>query len=224
LTLDDLIEIAALPDAQLQGEDMAEGAKTCDGLAEWDLARNHVVLPNLRFLAQFTPAQRQEAMSETGLPFTRMSLAQQQAFLARALRGDGDGLQSLDELAGAALRVDYSQPGWYEWRPPTAQVLCWLVPGPGGESGGWIHRPRVRERTREAALAALRRVDPEIRAATRAAARRVDPRIENAFPDDEAQIAPTHLDLVTIYVPNTRRRRHPIIFMARDNYTSTIGW
>jgi RNA polymerase sigma-70 factor, ECF subfamily len=224
LTLDDLIEVAALPDAQLQGEDVAEGAKTCDALTEWDLARNHMVLPNLRFLAQFTPAQRQEAMSETGLPFTRMSLAQQQAFLARALRSDGEGLQSLEELAGATLRVDYWQPGWYEWRPPGPLVLRWLVPMPGGESGGWIHRPRVRERTREAALVALRRVDGEIRAAVRAAAIRADPRIESAFPDDEAQIAATNLDLVTIYVPNTPRRKHPIVFMLTDNYTDTTGW
>ena len=72
LTLEELVEIAQLPDAQLQGADMAEGARECYGLAEWDLIRNHLVLPNLRYLAGFTPGQRQEAMSPTGLLFSRI--------------------------------------------------------------------------------------------------------------------------------------------------------
>src|SRR5436305_6701909 len=110
---DGLIEIAGLSHAQLKAKDMAEGAKEVWGLAEWDLARNHKVLWNLRFLAQFTPDQRREAESPAGLPFTKMTLAQQQGFLARALPAQSAGLQSLAELAGAAVRVDYTQPGWY---------------------------------------------------------------------------------------------------------------
>jgi hypothetical protein len=76
LTLEELVEIAGLPDAPLKGEEMAEGARLCFGLAEWDLARNQWVLDNLRFLAQLTPAQRQEAMTTAGLPMIRMTLAQ----------------------------------------------------------------------------------------------------------------------------------------------------
>ena len=92
----------------------------------WDVARSKVQRPHLPGsrpraarprLATFTPAHRQEAMSPAGLPFTRMSLKQQQQFLMFSLPGDAEGLQSLDELAGATLRVDYQQPGWYEWRP-----------------------------------------------------------------------------------------------------------
>src|SRR5947199_408957 len=37
LTIDDLVEIAQLPDAQLDPGDMAEGARECWGLVEWDL-------------------------------------------------------------------------------------------------------------------------------------------------------------------------------------------
>src|SRR5207253_8578665 len=109
--------------------------------AEWDLARNHKVLWNLRFLAQFTPEQRREAESPTGLTFTKMTLAQQQGFLARALPAQSEGLQSLAELAGAAVRVDYTQPGWYEWRPPPTWWPQWVVPLAPGPSGKPALRP-----------------------------------------------------------------------------------
>jgi hypothetical protein len=181
------------------------------------VARNHMVLPNLRFLAQFTPEQRQEILSDRGLPFTRMSLAQQQGFLARALGSGGEGLQSFEDLAGATLRVDYWQPGWYEWRPPGPRHLRWLVPVNPGPDSHYVPRPRVRERAREAALAALRRVDPAIREAVRAAAVHDDPRIERDYPCEEAQIVPTNLDLVTIYIPSTSiPSKHGIQFFSID--------
>src|SRR5205823_4137931 len=58
LTLDELIEIAELSDAQLDGTEMAEGARECFGLKEWNLARDGFLRPHLRYLAQFTPEQR----------------------------------------------------------------------------------------------------------------------------------------------------------------------
>jgi hypothetical protein len=69
----------------LEAASMAEGIRECWGLPEWDLARSEFVLANLRFLAQLTPAERQEAHSTHGLLFTKMSLAQQQAFYSRRL-------------------------------------------------------------------------------------------------------------------------------------------
>src|SRR5262249_36724685 len=82
LTLDDLLEIAQLPDAQLDAADMAEGARQCFGLAEWGLACYKAQRPHLRYLSGFTPEQQQEAMSGAGLLFTRMTLGQQQQFIA----------------------------------------------------------------------------------------------------------------------------------------------
>jgi hypothetical protein len=78
LTLDDLVEIAQLPDVQLDAVDMAEGARKCWGLVEWDLARNKNLRPHLHYLAGFTVAERQMAMSPAGMPFVRMSPPQQQ--------------------------------------------------------------------------------------------------------------------------------------------------
>src|SRR5205807_2469821 len=89
--------------------------------------------PHLRYLAGFTPEQRREAMSPAGLAFTRMPLAQQQGFMANALIPEGPPLQSLDELEGAVLRVDYSLPGSFEWPVPrVGNFVQWVMPaGPG---------------------------------------------------------------------------------------------
>ena len=93
-------------------------------------------------------------MSPAGLAFTRMTLPQQQQFIALVF-GSRTGAQNggLEELARAALNVDYVPSGWFEWRPPTR---------PGGPPSRWPVRARVRERTREAVLQAARRIDPQV--------------------------------------------------------------
>src|SRR5207302_4100444 len=149
LPLDDLCEIAQLSDAQLDGADMAEGARNCFGLEEWDLARNGKLRPQLRYLAILTPEQRRLAMTAEGLPFTGMSLAQQQRFLSD---GVAQPLESLDELAGAVLRVEYTHPGEFQWLPPEA--LRWIMPVEPGPQGRRALMPPIRARTREAALEA----------------------------------------------------------------------
>jgi RNA polymerase sigma-70 factor (ECF subfamily) len=224
LTLDDLVEIGRLTDEQLMSSaEMAEGAKECFGLAEWDLvtSEGEEILRNLRFLAGFTPELRQEAMSPNGLLFAKMPLAQQQAYLARVFAREvwgTEGLQSLEDLNGASVRIDYSQPGWYEWQPPGPYWLRWVVPYAKGPQGKRAFQPRVRERTREAALAALRRVHPEIRAAVWQAAVRADPRLEGTSPPpDEEQIVPTKLDLATIYMPDTANKYHVLIYTKRSS-------
>jgi RNA polymerase sigma-70 factor (ECF subfamily) len=169
LTLDDLIEIAQLSDAQLDGENMAEGARELWGLAEWDIARGSNLRPHLRFLASLTLGQRQEAMSPSGLAFSRMSLAQQQQFIAVGIGKAAESLQSLQELSDAALHVDYTLPGWFQWHPPED------LSGPGWPP---LRPAPARERTREAALQPARRLDPQV---------------------TEAQITPTEQDLAVIY-------------------------
>jgi hypothetical protein len=193
LTLDNLIEIAQLSDAQLDAAKMAEGAKLCFGLSEWGVARGTAVRPHLRYLTSFTPDQRREAMSSAGLPFTRMSLAQQQQFIASAILGEP--LQSLEELAGAALRVDYTQPGWFRWAPGGPTYRGWVMLTEPGREGRRTFRPLVRERTREAALQAVRRIDPQA---------------------DPAQIVPSGLDLAIVYLPGTSNRR-PIHALWEDS-------
>jgi hypothetical protein len=215
LSLDDLCEIAGLTDAQLDAQEMAEGARELWGLEEWELARSEMARPHLRYAASLTPEQRRLAMSSEGLPFTKMTLAQQQQFIARGVIGDP--LQSLEELEGAAFRIDYTQPGWFQWGAPgwSGYATRWVIPlGPGRE-GRRTLRPSVRERTREAALADVHRIDQPLRQALLEAVRRIDPRIP---PDlerfDAEQIFPTRLDLTFVYVPGATNARAIFMLVA----------
>jgi hypothetical protein len=218
LTLDNLVEIAQLSDAQLDAVDMAEGARDRFGLVEWDLACSRSRRPHLRYLAELTPAQRQEASSASGLPFTKMSLPQQQRFMSLALGDGSEPLQSLEELAGATLRVDYTEPGWFEWRVPGPYWLRWVVPV---QRLRRELRPIVRERSREAALQSLLRIDPKLRQALWEATRRADPHAENVPPQDETQIVPTTLDLAIVYIPDVTNRRSIHVLWANSNSTWT---
>ena len=88
-------------------------------------------------------------MSTEGLPFTRMSLAQQQQFLAFIFGTQAkDQKVNLEELARAALQVNYTPQGWFQWAA-------------GGSRPNPFDLPPVRERTLEAALQAARRIDPQ---------------------------------------------------------------
>jgi putative zinc finger protein len=181
LALEELLEIAGLSDAQLDASGTAEGARELYGLQEWDLARNSKLRPHWRFLATLSPAQRQEAATASGLSFTRMTLPQQQQFLRLALGADGESpAMGLQELA-ATLKIDYSVPGWFQWPARGA-------PDPSFPDS-IQQRPSVRERTRAAALAAARKLDPNVTAAA---------------------VVPTALDGVVIYTVGTASTHHAV--------------
>jgi Putative zinc-finger len=150
LTVEELVEIAQLSDAQLDSRTMAEGARLLYGLTEWQLAggaRQH-----WRYLAGSTPDQRRAAQSAAGLPFRQMSLAQQQRFLALALGSSSVRLDSLEELAEGGLQVEYLPPVGFQLQAPKT--------GSGEERG--LDAPRARGETREAALQAAQRIDPNV--------------------------------------------------------------
>jgi hypothetical protein len=220
LTLDDLVEIAGLSDPQLDAADMAEGSQMIWGLAEWDLGRSSNLRKHLRFLAGFTPEQRQQTMSAAGLLFARMPLAQQQQFLAFALQYSNEPLRSLDDLAGSTLRIEYTLPGRFQWGDPTTWGYTrWVVPLEPGPQGKRVPRPTVQERTREAAVQALRRIDPQIRETLLQWARRGDPRVDAAPPDDPAQIFPTRLNLTFVYIPGDTNARGIHVIDPDSNFS-----
>jgi hypothetical protein len=222
LTIEELMEIVRLPDAQLDAASMAEGAKEIWGLAEWDIARPSMQRPHFRYLAEFSPAQRQEAMSASGLEFAKMNLSQQQRFLSLALASGGEPLASLDEMAGATLRVDYRQPGWFEWRTPNAApAFEWVVPLAPGSEGKRVLRPPVRERTREAARQAARRLDPSLVQALREALGRIDPRLAGGEGVEEPEIVPTSLSLTMVYIPGLTNQRS--LHVLREHQDLTTG-
>jgi hypothetical protein len=195
LPLDELLEIAHLSNTQLDATDMAEGARECFGLTEWGLTRSDFFRPHLRFLAQLTPAQRQEAQSEAGLAFPRMTLAQQQQFISYAFDpGDNDAPHPLEELAGANLRLEYTQPGWYRWNVPAAEV------GPP-ERGTFALSP-VREQTRAAALQAALRISPQA---------------------SETQIVPTELAVTLVYTKGSPRTGYTS-YVRRATPSNAAAW
>jgi RNA polymerase sigma-70 factor, ECF subfamily len=194
LTLDELVEIAQLPDAELDGDEMAEGAKECWGLTEWDLARDGNLRPHLRFLASFTPQQRQEVLSTAGLPFTRMTLAQQKQFIEYVTLYDR---LDFDALPHATMRVEYTQPGWFQWANPALAPhwMYYMVVVEPGRDARWVPRPRVRERTREAVIEAVRRLDPMIQERALHTGKHPEPPVPL-----EAQVFPSELNLTFVYI------------------------
>src|SRR5205085_3425126 len=101
--------------------------------------------------------------------------------------------------------------------------LRWVVPlGPPPE-GRRLMVPVVREKTREAALQALRRVHPQIRQAIWEAVRRNDRQSPQQPPPEEEQIVPSRLELFTLYIPGSGTR-FPVQFQATDWQSLAIGW
>lgn len=108
-------------------------------------------MPPSRHRASLSPEQPQLAQAGTGLPFTRMSLAQQQ-FLS-LLPEQLDPFRSQVDLCAASLQVEYTTPGEFQWTP--------LEPD-ASPARRQPESPRVRARTRAAALQAARQVDPPV--------------------------------------------------------------
>jgi hypothetical protein len=157
-------------------------------------------------------------MSAVGLPFTGMSLAQQQQFMAFGL--GGDPLRSLDELAGATLRVEYTQPGQFQWGEPgwSGYYTRWVIPLGPGRQDRRVLRPPVSARTRQETLAAVRRVDPQLKEALLQAVDRADPRTPQALETfEEQQIFPTQRNLTFVYIPGATNARSIFVLSAGDH-------
>jgi hypothetical protein len=159
--------------------------------------------PHLRYLAQLLPAQREQAMSAAGLPFSQLSLAQQQGLIAHM----GSRLHSLQQLAGETLRVEYTQPGGFRWAipgPEDAGSPANAISLPEGRWSREFGLSPVYEPTREAALSAARRLDARV---------------------PEAQIVPTSLSLAVVYLlidPQTGKLQEMGVRAREDG--ARISW
>jgi hypothetical protein len=98
----------------------------------------------------------------------------------------------VDELAGSVLRVDYTQPGWFEWPAPES-FLRWVITIESGPAGRRELRAPIRERTQEAALEALRRVEPHVREV-----------------GGKMEITPTRYYLAIVYIPGGTSKKRPL--------------
>jgi hypothetical protein len=87
-----------------------------------------------------------------------------------------------------------------------------------------VPAPPIREKTREAALASLRRVDPQIREAILQACHRADPRANTASWEEAAQIIPTTRELAIIYTPDSTNRRPLRVSWGIDGNSTSLTW
>ena len=126
--------------------------------------------------------------------------------------------------------MDYSQPGWYQWGDPgmAHSWFSWVVPIEPGLEGRRVLRPPLRERTREAALAAVRRLDPRLREAALYSVRewfsmhQPPSEGEGRIPL-EAQVFPTELGLTFVYIPGLSNAR-PIRILHGDINNWQPSW
>jgi RNA polymerase sigma-70 factor (ECF subfamily) len=139
LSLDDLCEIAELRDAQLDAGEMAEGARDYLGLAEWDLARDGLLRPHLRFLASLMPSQRQEATtaaacsspgcrcpSSSNSSLWVCAVARSNRSMSWPARRSGSAIPSPEPFSGARPTGPASTPaGSSPWdRGPRTRACC----------------------------------------------------------------------------------------------------
>jgi hypothetical protein len=111
LTVDDLMQIASLTDAQLNAAEVAEAVKAIFGLKEWELGAGGSIRPQWRFLAAMPSTLRGAALSEKGITFPQLPVALQQQYVALALGRSADRIPiQLSDLATATLRVEFPYP------------------------------------------------------------------------------------------------------------------
>lgn len=106
VTLDDLVEIGQLSDAQLDSEPINVGAMACYDLKEWGFGAMKEIRGHWRFLGRLSAASRQAAFSEKGLAYATLPLSQRQQMVVLAFGQYIDRIQpGYDDLNGATLRV-----------------------------------------------------------------------------------------------------------------------
>jgi hypothetical protein len=157
LPMADLIEMALLTDAQLDSEFVGDGIAHCRGLREWrtlgSVMGGYSSRPFLRLIADLNAAKRDQALAPTGLPTSALTPAEQSAFLnVMGPRIQGDPEQISRFLTGTRIRVSYAPEGYFAWVP---------IAGPTRPQQEAWEAPLCAGRTREAALAALRRIEPK---------------------------------------------------------------
>jgi hypothetical protein len=157
----DLMEMASLSDQQIGSEIVGEGVDHCWGLEEWDLLVSTfgfgTARPWVRLVAGLPPGQRKEALSNEGLAISSLAPAQQQeasAIFAQILPNFGQNPPDTQTLFSSRIRIDYVPATRYIW---VREI------DPGGIVD--VRRQRIISgRTAEDALAAARRVKPDVTA------------------------------------------------------------
>ncbi|HLK57121.1 MAG TPA: zf-HC2 domain-containing protein [Chthonomonadaceae bacterium] len=157
LPFDDLLEMAALSDAQLDSLIVAQGIKHCLEIDAWGL----VSTPEsgmrsisvgrrdlLRCLASLPETVRNQALTQEGLRVQALPPDMQQAMVNAMMHWAG----SPELWLSTRVRVQYVPSGLYVWHPR---------PGLITSGDKMLELPLIACKTREEALAMARKSDPE---------------------------------------------------------------
>jgi hypothetical protein len=166
LPLADLLEMATMPDQQLDANRQTQAIEHCWGLPEWRMVSRLTsrgtdgtgARERARFLSTLGPEQLRRSLGPGGLPFKALTPAQQQG----AMQLQYDILDHLERQTGRALSIgpdwftdaeiyaEYAPAGWYIWTPP------WFPP----DGNPPVPVAAAAGKTAEEALAAARRFFP----------------------------------------------------------------
>jgi hypothetical protein len=120
LSLEDLVGISQLTNAQLDSTTTAQGAVGYYGLEEWQVARESRGRAHFRMLARLSKQQLNEAQTEKGLRFLSLSPALKRDFIALSECAESGIWPSEADMRDARLRVLYTP----EAAPDSADSLA----------------------------------------------------------------------------------------------------
>jgi hypothetical protein len=112
LNLDDLSEIATLPNEVLEHSDLSRAVMIKYGLDEWPMASSGM-REDLLFHASLTDSQKQQIQTPNGLSIGDLNPQQLARLKEMALQGAPD--EAMQELAKGRLFMTMRPPGLYEW-------------------------------------------------------------------------------------------------------------
>jgi hypothetical protein len=155
----DFLEMAGMPDQQLDAEAVSQGIEHYWGLREWAWLRDPRSRYQARCLALLTQEQLRRAQEPGGFPFKELTPAQQQGIMRlqyeeeAALERQGSPLASIrvEDFARTVITANYIPAGWHIALVPPESVQERPWTGPMDVVGG---------RTAAEATAAARRLYP----------------------------------------------------------------
>jgi hypothetical protein len=151
LPLADMLEMASLPDQQLDSVIVNEAITHCLGLRDWGQLRWPHARPSARLFAALTPDQQRRAFTPDGVPIQELSPAQKQVVMQfqhtidqAVARQNGESTPiSPENWRRVRVVARFCPAGWYQWTPPDVQPVPMV---------------QVAGRTAAEALAAARRM------------------------------------------------------------------
>jgi hypothetical protein len=122
MPLQDVLEMAQLPDDQLDAEEVDKGVRECRNLLEWALVGRHSNIRAVaRLTAQLTAPQLDQALQVAGISLSDLTPSRQEEWATFLIQGRHIPPQM---LPGLRLHLDYAPQGRYVWSPAFPDTMA----------------------------------------------------------------------------------------------------